>query len=353
MLPFRKGEQFGYLDLQGQEVITPQFSSAGDFCEEVAFITAGSRSGYINQTGTFLFSLDRFEDAAADFSEGLLWVRDGETGLFGYLDRNGAYAIAPQFDDARSFSNGLACVMIIDNHYDEKWGLINRQGEIIIDIKYDEIYDVKSYPIPVRAGANWHYLDDQGQVVITLATERAEPFSQGLARVGSKAKEGFIDGTGAWVIEPKFRQAWDFHQGLAAVCLEGAWGFINTTGEFVIKPKHGDIGQAYDEREGVRFFEGRVAFLARVGKQVKWGYLDRKGIPLIEPQFSWAYEFTDGVAQVELEGEWGLIDRTGDYIIQPSFERMERIYNKKIIRVELNELMGYLNTAGKYIWRPS
>jgi len=47
-------------------------------------------------------------DSAASFSDGLGLV--SENGLFGYIDRTGAYVIKPEFKSAESFSEGRAVV---------------------------------------------------------------------------------------------------------------------------------------------------------------------------------------------------------------------------------------------------
>jgi hypothetical protein len=51
-----------------------------------------------------------YEILFEDFSEGLANVR--VNGLWGYIDKSGAFSIKPQFDSARRFSNGLALVQI-------------------------------------------------------------------------------------------------------------------------------------------------------------------------------------------------------------------------------------------------
>jgi hypothetical protein len=35
---------------------------------------------------------------------------------------------------------------------------------------------------------------------------------------------------------------------------------------------------------------------------------------VIEPQYTAAYDFNDGIARVNVEDRWGYIDKTGSYI---------------------------------------
>src|SRR2546421_11859187 len=53
----------------------------------------------------------------------------------------------------------------------------------------------------------------------------------------------------------------------------------------------------------------------------KWGYIDGTGKVVIEPRFSWAEEFSEGLAAFENEdGKYGYIDETGKVVIEPKFD---------------------------------
>ena len=64
------------------------------------------------KTGTVVIN-PQFDEAGS-FSEGLAVVRIGdyEMGKYGFIDKTGSVVINPQFDEAGSFSDGLAAVRI-------------------------------------------------------------------------------------------------------------------------------------------------------------------------------------------------------------------------------------------------
>ena len=80
------------------------------------------------------------------------------------------------FDSAHIFSEGLGAVKIR-----EKWGFIDKTGEVIIYPRFDETWG----------------------------------FSEGLAAVRNHGKSGFIDKTGNYVITPEFDFSGSFFEGLA------------------------------------------------------------------------------------------------------------------------------------------
>src|SRR5215510_5682971 len=67
---------------------------------------------------------------------------------------------------------------------------------------------------------------------------------------------------------------------------------------------------------------GRPASRLRpIQQDGRWGYIDSTGKIAIEPQFSWAEEFSGGLATFENEdGKHGYIDETGKIVIEPKFD---------------------------------
>src|SRR5690349_16951823 len=57
-------------------------------------------------------------------------------GKWGYVDAGGRFVIGPQFDDAHSFSEGLAAVLV-----GERWGYIDHTGAVVIKPKFGFGYD--------------------------------------------------------------------------------------------------------------------------------------------------------------------------------------------------------------------
>lgn len=49
----------------------------------------------------------------------------------------------------------------------------------------------------------------------------------------------------------------------------------------------------------------------------KFGYIDKTGKYVIEPQFDHAREFAEGIALIEIAGKYGYVDKVGKYICNP------------------------------------
>jgi hypothetical protein len=57
-------------------------------------------------------------------------------GKYGFIEQAGTTVIPLKYDDARHFSEGLACVKL-----NGKWGFIDKTGNEIVPLKYDKAED--------------------------------------------------------------------------------------------------------------------------------------------------------------------------------------------------------------------
>lgn len=126
--------------------------------------------------------------------------------------------------------------------------------------------------------------------------------------------------------------------GLVKAKTGDKWGYIDKTGKYVINPQ-------FDEAEN--FYNG----LAIVAIDDKIGFIDTSGKYVINPQFDDASEFNEGIACVKSNGKYGYIDKSGKYIINPQFDSAYS-FADGIALVEADDKYGYINTKGKYIINP-
>jgi tetratricopeptide (TPR) repeat protein len=77
-----------------------------------------------------------------------------ENGAWGFVDKSGKFAIEPQYEEARSFSNGFAAVKKFG-----KWGFINVENKMLIEPVFEDAKDFSSEgSVFVRQGDNWTLL---------------------------------------------------------------------------------------------------------------------------------------------------------------------------------------------------
>ncbi|MDD5585129.1 MAG: WG repeat-containing protein, partial [Candidatus Omnitrophica bacterium] len=122
--------KWGYVDSTGRFAIEPKYDEAKPFSEGLAAVKVNQQWGYIDMTGKLAIE-PRYDDAEP-FSDGRALVK--ENGKYGYLDPSGAVAIEPRFfDKTYSFANGLALVKM-----NNKYGFIDTLGNFVVLPQYDD-----------------------------------------------------------------------------------------------------------------------------------------------------------------------------------------------------------------------
>jgi hypothetical protein len=122
--------KFEFVDHTGHEVIGPRLYGASFFFSEgYAFAcTECNEKGMaiIDKHGTLLTPQEFDAFLSSEFHEGLAPIRKGK--VYGYIDPSGTWVIPPQFDEAHSFSDGLALVVWYQKR---EWAYVDKHGNTI------------------------------------------------------------------------------------------------------------------------------------------------------------------------------------------------------------------------------
>jgi hypothetical protein len=293
-------------------------------------------------------------------------------GKYGFIDRTGRFRIAPRYNGAGQFSEGVAYVWFWEGDK-RKDGIVDPNGNFTglpATNDYDFIFHdgLARFQTPSGQERKYGYMDKSGRVVIEPQFFYAGHFSEGLAWVrvlqGSEWLYGFIDKTGKVVIEPQFvYQPKDFVDGVAKVTGKYKSGFIDRTTRYRITV---DIEHSDDS-----FSEGLLAAVIQ-GEPTRGVYLDHAGKVTLEIPF-WqdrtAHQrslytirrqqlapFSEGLAAVLSFNKIGFIDKTGKVVIAPLFRETsgfaEGLAAVKIIGSDGEYVWGYIDRTGKFAITP-
>ena len=254
-------------------------------------------------------------------------------------------AIPCQYDDAEDFSEGLAAVKL-----NEKWGFVDRTGQMAIPCQYDSAGQFSDGLAAVRLNGKWGFIDQTGRVVIPCQYDSAGQFDDGLALVRLNGKYGYIDQTGREIVPCQYDKVWDFSNGMARVGIEVGQvnytaffpsktlykcGFVNKQGQEVVPCK-------YDEIDN---FENGFA---RVKQGEKYGFVDEEGQEVVPCKYDKVHRFFNGMAAVELDKKWGFVDQTGREVIPVQYEDVED-FQKDGAWVKSHGNWGAIDKTGKVI----
>ena len=125
--------------------------------------------------------------------------------------------------------NGLAPVSI-----ENKFGLINFEGEVIIPLEYTSIVMSTINAYSVYKNNKWGFITKSNQILIPIEYDLTSDFIENLCAVKKDNKWGFIDLLNEIIIPFDYQGCTDFKSGLASVVKEGKWGIINKSNELII-----------------------------------------------------------------------------------------------------------------------
>lgn len=263
---------------------------------------------------------------------------------WGLCDLNGGVVIPTIYDEIQvDFYHGKYVRVKKDN----KWGFYDIKGNVVLPFAFDCIsYNealAKGY-IEVKNDGKWGVYGTDGKERIPLQYDLIRVVTRDGGYIGVKKgnKWGVCDTNGNTIIEPIFeydgiRPSYILNKGYLVIKKDGLFGVCKTNGQELIEPK-------YDEY--MNFLFGVGYSYIQVRKDSKDGLCNMRGEEIIEPQFSfinasWA---PFGYIGVTLNGKCGMYDTNGVEIIKPVYEEIS--INGDYFDVKENGQHGLLSKNG-------
>lgn len=309
-------------------------------------VTVKGLCGFINSRGELAIE-PRFADAM-DFSEGLAGVK--HNGAWGFINPAGVKVIEPRYNmKCGRFHCGLAAV---------EDGFINQKGDLVIPWKH-------RYPDCVQpfscgrifldnpdSDPKWVCLDERGTTVFTGSSATPLGYDEGLLKLVlyDPGRMVFLDRMGRTAMSLPFYQrgrgfdmAGNYSEGLAALHLgKNGCGYMDRTGRIVFRLKRGEVGPNCD------FSENRVAFWF----DGKFGFVNREGNEVVEPQFETVEPFSNGLASVSVGRKTGFINLDGVMQISCRFDfSLSNGFRGALARVVEQGHVKLINQAGETVWQ--
>lgn len=199
----RIDDKYGYIDTAGKMVIEPQFFDVENFGDNGLAVVEHNGTddsdgmyGLIDKTGNFV--IEPKYDLAFNCPNGMVSVY--VDGKYGCIDISGKTIVEPKYDDFTGFNaNGIAAFSV-----NKKWGVIDDSGKIITE----PIYDFDSV---VRNDNGWFdvvrdnkfgLMNPNGELLIKLKYDQVLVFED--VMLVQKKKWGIVDVNDNFIAPPQF-----------------------------------------------------------------------------------------------------------------------------------------------------
>lgn len=317
LIPYRKGDQWGFCKKDKTIIIQPEYDNAWPFKNGLANVEKDGKQGFVNKRNKTVIPF-KYESCSqkGDF---IIVYKENK---FGVIDLKGNEVIELNYDRISRLKDHSFAVT-----KDKKSGIFNIKKflfitnlNLTIPIEFDEIYETNlSDIVRVKKDGKWGLFTVEGQQLTLLKYENDPDhelkFTEGLASVSVNNKWGFVDQKGVEIIPPQFDEVHPFHNGLARIKKDSINGFINKSGELVVSTKYFILS---DFHEGM----AQVAMIDELGNDgytlTLIGYMNKNGIIKIPIKYHRATNFYQGKAAVNFDvdgkNKWFLIDLEGNVI---------------------------------------
>jgi hypothetical protein len=216
----------------------------------------------------------------------------------GLINREGQIVIEPKYDLICDFAEGMALAATRDKivgldatgrhvfEIDAPGG--DREVHPFSDglalVAFDHEYDLRDLGKVVHMKHKmYNYVTKTGKLLLNEPVGRAEAFQGGVALVGRGLDWNIIDSKGRMLLDEDARIV-TRDEDAGGFRVDG--GVVDTTGRWIVSPRFADVGP---------FRDGLAVAIERRGGTKKWkGVIDRKGRWIIPPKYLWIGQGDDG-----------------------------------------------------------
>jgi len=306
---YSRQTSFFFINAEGEQA-GETYLQANRFSEGLACVVKefGSPT-YINTSFEEVIVLDSALQAGP-FSDGMAPFQ-GMDGQWGFIDKNGEVAIAPQFIRVNSFSDGLAVVGVKKGKYGQMLGVINKKGEYTMQpqTEINRIGLFSNGVAPYGEGRYYGIIDSEGKKV-----ERARDWAD---------LSEFNNGYATFKTRVEFEV--EGKSGRNSTEKESLWGLVNEDGEVVIEPSY---------EYAIHFYNNvminiKYDFEKPASGYERW-YYNTDGDRIIEDSYAASsLPFLGGNAIAKVANDWILIDSDGDEIKELPASEFSEAWEKK------------------------
>ncbi len=230
--------KWGLIDKEGKQILDFQYEEVFRFHDNEALVKLNSKWIFIDPNGAIIRHLREDIQEIHSFQNNIAKIV--LNGNFGFINRKGEIVLEPEYKEMRDsefaawvksedkwiiFNKESRKLIDLEIEVDSvenfinneakwiksnKWGLVNKEGEILAQPKYDYIGNYRDGRLWVNIGGTWGYSGLRG------------------------GKWGLIDIEGNFIVEPIFDWIWYFWEGeLLDANIGDKKGFVNWKGEIV------------------------------------------------------------------------------------------------------------------------
>ena len=341
-----EGYRYGYINYDGKLLLDPEYNELsrviGIVDDENAYILCAKNGQYgIMKNGEELIP-NEYQSIEYDESNRVFTIEkskkfgianlDGKvivpteynqidiTGVYLYAQNSQGVTVYNSDGSQANIDTNIAILntssekykIRIDNSNGTKYGVINKDGEQVIEEKYNYIeYLFDNYFIASNDQSKLGVIDDDDNVKIELNNDALQKIE------GTNVIQASTTGDSVTKLYSKH---------MTELCQM-------TNANVEVKDNYIKISNELDTRyfdkdgkelKNTEVFSNNTLFAKKEGD--KWGFANKNGNTVVEAKYDKVTEFNEyGFAGVRLDGKWGVVNSKGEEVLAPTYTLNEEI----------------------------
>ncbi len=352
--PKRTRLNYGFKNLYNDTIIFPKYKRVGKFVDGLCNVkTDSNKWGYINKEGEMVIS-PKFLSARPFNKCGFARVYNSNNNIL-YINTHGKELKYKPIDETSTNSYQVLKHLTKNTYkiYDKEGKNIGTYRKCISMSAYSDGYVLREKKHWLWGYKIFSYIDSAGKIKAKYAKYTwMTPYADGYALACNKYTvfhRGWKADTTKYIVIDKEGNEIDLH-------FQPERKFKPVNGIILghNKAKNGDLQlfSIYNEPINETILKSAFPFEFGVSRvklvSNKWALMNTKGEIITQTTFDEIKPFRPaGEANQKLV--YGLADNRGNIILDPIYTHV-KVYGNSVIKVENNNLLGYINSDGKWIW---
>ena len=330
VFPVKQGQKWGLIDDKGKEFLPPTYDAVG--------------------------KIDQF---------GYSVIQDASN--VGLINKRGGIVFQPQFQDIKVVDSLLFAVK-----QNDKWTVINKTQKVILKEKYSELELLENAAfIRFLWQDKYGIVSRQGQLISTAKYESIIPSPANTFYIKKNGKVGIINTNGEIIVSPNYDKLAYGIQNFIFVYKENSMGIFDENGVEVqpmIWKKHSKLNDNFirlesgksialfnlntrqivsqDKYDNYLPYANDDAIVVRKGIRV--GLIDLDGNELLTYRYTEIQPFANGLYRVKNSNGWGIVAQSDEVVLPLDYDFIAPLKGS-VCGVKRGQLYGIVNLEGKIV----
>lgn len=337
VLKVQKDGKYGLINLEGKELVSCIYDEIKPIIgtKNILITVKDEKQGIIDSHGNVIIQNEYLEiDTLTDKYENGFIVKSVD-GNYGVINSNGVLVLETKYEEIKNvYGNNMYVVK-----EDSKWKIVDEEKNVYLEDSFEDIKEINSNNVVVKQDGKYGIVLITGEIKVdylyddlififtdTYIAKKGDKY--GIININNEEKLEFnytyikYEQEADFIRAQKENSQTELLDRQFNVKAEGIISEINADKNY-IRVRVGEDYKYYtfklEEKSNTEILSTNTIFLSK--KDGKYGYVNKDGIVVVDYIYDDATEQNEyGYASVKKNGLWGCVDSKGKEVITPAYE---------------------------------